>query len=130
MFYATYLAGNIATNGLSFYWDRFDMWHPECTKAVNMILRYLISIVGGVCVMVVIKIFMRMLPAVRYLAFLGKETLGIYFLQGYMIYWISNRFVKLDADVGTMMLSACCVLLLSFGIVKVSKQSEFTKQMI
>ena len=106
------------------------MWHPECTKAVNMILRYLISIVGGVCVMVVIKIFMRMLPAVRYLAFLGKETLGIYFLQGYMIYWISNRFVKLDADVGTMMLSACCVLLLSFGIVKVSKQSEFTKQMI
>ena len=130
MLWATYFAGNIATNGLSFYWDRFDVWHPEGVKAVNMILRYLIGIGGGVCVMVVVKIFMRTLPAMRHLASIGKETLGIYFLQGYMIHWISNKFVKLDADVGIMLLAACFVLLLSFGIVKISKQSGFTKQLL
>ena len=130
MICATYLWGGIAENGLSFYWDRFDVWHPEGAKAMNMLARYVIGILGCVFIMAITRLFSYVVPAVLSLAVLGKETLGVYFLQGYIIKLGSNRVVGLDSNIIVLLLSSVLVFILSYFIVRLTKRLGLLRQIV
>ena len=102
MVFVTFFAGNIATNGLAFYWDSVDVWHLQFVKVLNMLVRFIVGTLGSIAIIVAVRFLCRRFRFVGLFSSLGEETLGIYFLQGAMISCISNRFVELDAGVLTV----------------------------
>ena len=128
MFFVTFLAGNIATNGLAFYWDSVDVWHLQFVKVLNMLVRFVVGTLGSIAIIVAVRFLCLRFRFVGLFSIFGEETLGIYFLQGAMISWIGNRFVKLDAGVLTVFLSSCGIFALCFLMVRVLKMSDFVKK--
>ena len=120
MIYITYFAGSIATNGLAFYWDRFDILHPEWTKAINMSARYLVGMVGCLFIIATLKSIMVFIPSASRLACLGVETLRIYFIHGLLIGLGTNFLIDLSAGNLILLASACAVFLISFCIAKLT----------
>jgi len=127
MVVATYFLGNVAINGLGFYWDRFDIWNPEVDKIVHMISRYTIGVLGSLFLIYCVKGLIEKIPGVASLAFLGTETLGVYILQGNVIHYLSNQFVSLDAGSLMIFICGCGVFALSYGLVVVLKSNRWVK---
>ena len=121
MIISTFLSGNIATNGLAFYWDRFDVWHPQFDKVLHMVLRFIVGSFGSLFIIGVVKLCLHALPRLSVLAVLGTETLGIYLLQGWLIRGVSNPFVSLDTAVWQLLVSSIAVFTIAFCIVKALK---------
>ena len=130
MIYITYFAGSIATNGLAFYWDRFDILHPEWTKAINMSARYLVGMVGVVFILGFLKMIVLKVPVVSQIAFLGTETLCIYYVHGHLVRLLSNRFVNLYAGSCVLLFSTCIVFGFSFLIVKLTKVTKLMEALV
>lgn len=127
MIYITYFAGGIATNGLAFYWDRFDILHPEGIRAINMLARYSVGIMGAIFVLGSLKILGAKAWAVSKMACLGTETLGVYFVHGHLIRLLSNQFVDLNAGSCILFVSTCIMFGCSFCIVKLTKVTEWVE---
>ena len=130
MVYITYLAGNVATNGLAFYWDRFDILHPEGAKAVNMVARYIVGIMGGIFIIAVLKALMSLVPASSRVASLGAETLRIYYIHGYLIILGTNYFVDISVGNCTLLMATCVIFLISVCIVKLTLLSGMVERLI
>lgn len=126
----TYFYGNIATNGLSFYWDRFDVFQPQIDKVVNMVMRFCVGVLGSLFIVWILRIGIKLFPWLVRLAFLGRETLGIYFLQGGMIGYLVVPFVGLDAGVEVLLLTSIGIFLLTFLIVKALKINEYVSSVM
>ena len=130
MFLVTFVVGNIATNGLSFYWNRFDVFLPCAGDLFLMLARYCIGILGSLFIVQIVIIATKTISAIKYLAFLGRETLGIYFLQGFVVHEVANKITGLDSPVITLLAMSAWVYLLCFLIVKVSKKNSILKTII
>lgn len=116
----TFFSGNIATNGLSFYWNRFYVFRPTVHDAFLMFARYAIGILGSLFVLFLVMVIV---PKIRKIALLGTETLGIYFLQGFFVREVANRITVLDSSVPMLLAVATLVYGLCFVIVKASKRN-------
>ncbi len=126
----TFFLGNIATNGLSFYMNSFDIFNPNMKAVLLMFARYALGIVGSLFVVKVVALSVKFLPSLAVISFLGTETLGIYFLQGNIVQDIATRFIGLNADVFVIFMTSLFVFMLSFFIVKITKLNHFTKIVI
>ena len=124
MLFVTFFAGNIATNGLSFYWNRFDILHPNLKDMYLMFLRYAVGILGSLFVIYVVILTMKKLPFIHWLAFLGTETLGIYFLQGNIIQGFVNHITTLESSFYELFTVSAIVYILSFYFVKATKMNR------
>lgn len=125
--FSTYFFGNIATNGLSFYWDWLDIWHPSKDKIIRMIERFVIGGVGCLSIMCALKLIVENIPSTAIFAILGTETLGIYLFQGNVIKCFSNRIVSLDAGPLEVLIASLAVFAVCFVLVKGIKINKFIK---
>ncbi len=121
---ATFMYGNVATNGLAFYWDRFDIWNPRITNVVNQISRLIVGAFGSVFIIWVVKVLSARFQRLAWFAVLGTETLGIYFLQSWFIRYMSNPFVSLSARSLVLMISSCIVFGSAFIVVRILKMNR------
>lgn len=130
MFVVTFFVGNVATNGLLFYWNSFCVCEPNLADACLMGARYFIGICGSVAIIMAIKCVLQHIPELGVLAKVGVETLGIYFVHGSIIVYGCNRFVDLGA--GTMMLFATSfmVFVVSWGIVRMLRVNSYVSNLV
>ena len=126
----TYLYGNIATNGLSFYWDRFDVFHPQIGKVLNMVMRFGVGVLGSLFIVWTLRIGLDLFPRLARFAFLGRETLGIYFLQSGLIGYCVVPFVGLDAGVAVLLLASIGIFLMAFLVVKALKANAHISRLV
>lgn len=126
----TFFLGNIATNGLVFYWDRFDVWHPAMDKALHMVARYIVGGLGSLAFIYGLGRLSEVIPAMRRLAFFGTETFGIYLLQGHVIVHFSNRLLPLNAGAVLMMFASTTVFILCFCMVKVFRRNKLVETLV
>ena len=124
MLFVTFFSGNIATNGLSFYWNRFDVIHPDVRDVLLMLARYIVGVLGSLFVLKSVTLIVKFVPKITIFSFLGTETLGVYFLQGNIIHNLTNRFVPLDASIGLILIASVLVYALSFLVVRASKWNQ------
>lgn len=129
MLVATFFYGNVATNGLGFYWDKFDVLHPEMLKAANLVIRLFVGGLGSLAILWGLRTAIRKFTILERLAPLGQETLGIFFLQGWLIFRCVVPFVGLDADMFVLLLASLGVCLLAFCIVKLLKAYEWSHRL-
>lgn len=130
MFFATCCTSGIFTNGLSFYWDRFDVWNPDLIKAANMCSRYIIGILGSLFVFGILKMITQVFLGILSIAFIGKETLGDYFLHGNLIHFVGYRFVDLESNACMLFIAAACIFVAAFGIVVLTKRINFVDKVV
>lgn len=129
MIIVTFFCGNVATNGLGFYWDKFDVLHPEMLKAANLVIRLFVGGLGSLAILWGLRTAIRRFTFLERLAPLGQETLGIFFLQGWLIFRCVVPFVGLDADMFVLLLASLGVCLLAFSIVKLLKTYEWSRRL-
>ena len=120
----TFFLGNVAVNGLGFYWDRFDLWCPQFDKAMHMMMRIVFGVAGSLFVIGLVRMSLKVFPYLSALSFLGLETLGIYLIQGWLIRNFSNHFVDLNASVCLILTMTVFVYVVSFLIVKLLKLNK------
>lgn len=120
----TCFSGNIATNGLAFYWDRFYVYNPEMQKIVNMMLRFIVGCVGSMGILWIIKVVVAKCSIIQMLNCFGKETLGIYFLQGWLIKTCVVPFFASEVSVFVLFLSSSLVFVCSYLIVRLVKMYD------
>ena len=130
LIFATWFYGNIANNGLAFYWDKFDVFHPEVAKAANMLLRLVVGSLGAISILWCIKMATRKFSCLEKLGWFGEETLGVYFLQGWLIMHCVAPFVGLDATVPVLLLASCSTYFFAFCVVKILKANEADRRMV
>ena len=119
----TYFCGNIATNGMSFYWDKIDVFCLDVHKIINYFLRIVVGTLGCLFILLVLR-KLTQLSWVKKIAFVGTETLGMYFLQGWLIRIFVLPWIGLDACVLILLLASSCVFLLAFTMVKILKVNK------
>lgn len=125
LIWVTYFYGNVATNGMSFYWDRLDVFHPQFEKALNMVMRFVVGTLGSLSVIWLLKLVSDRVSWCARLAFLGRETLGIYFLQGWLITNCVVPFIGLGTGTSILLFASMIVFLMTFLIIEVLKANEF-----
>ena len=130
LIFVTYFCGNIATNGLAFYWDRFDVFHPEMQKVLNMGLRIILGCFGSLAIFWIMKEIVCRLPALKWLGPLGVETLGIYFLQGWLIKNCVIPFVGLHVNAFILLGASCSVFLTAFCVIKILKSNGSIRRLV
>ena len=124
MCFVTFFYGNIATNGLAFYWDRFDVWNPHGRQFANMLLRYAVGVAGSIFIIGTAKSVVRIAPCVSRVSYLGTETLGVYFLQGPIIMHVVIPYVRLDINGLTLIMASSFVFAVAFLVTKLIKLNK------
>lgn len=130
LIFVTWFYGNIATNGLAFYWDKFDVLHPETTKILNMLLRLAVGCLGALGILWCLRMAVSKFSCLDKLGWIGRETLGVFFLQGWFIVYFVTPFISLDANVPVLLLASCGVYMLAFCIVKILKANEVIGKLV
>ena len=130
LIFVTYFYGSIATNGLAFYWDRFDIYNPQKIKLFNMLARYVVGIVGSLFVCIIVRWTLDVIPIISKSSMLGLETLGIYLVQDAVIHYGANRFTTLESSSFELVLVALGTLLVCFFIVRILKINQCMRRII
>ena len=130
LIFVTWFYGNIATNGLAFYWDKFDVLHPEAAKATNMLLRLVVGSFGALGILWHVRMAVSKFSYLEKLGCFGEETLGVYFLQGWLIVHFVTPFVGLEATAPVLLLASCGIYLAAFCIVKLLKANELIRKVV
>ena len=130
LFTATFLCGNIAINGLSFYWNYLDVFNFSIQDCGLWVFRFIVGTLGALSILKGLQIALRILPMLKGISTFGVETLGIYFIHGYFVKDWCNRFVGLDAGPIGYAFSAFLVFVISFGIVKVLKFNPYISHIV
>lgn len=130
MILVSFFCGNIATNGLSFDWNRFHLRNPALKDALNMLLRFIVGILGSVSLISIVRFMMVKMSILGRISFLGTETLGVYFFQGEIIVWLSNRIVSNDSCFLILLMSSCFVFAICFALVKVVKANCHVRKIV
>lgn len=128
--FVTFFSGNIATNGLAFYWDRFDIFNPQLVKMFNMFARYLISVMGSLFIFMCVRMVLNILPLLSKVSIFGMETLGIYLVQDVVIREGVNKLTNLDSNSAELFLAALITLLICYFLVKVSKVNSIMRRIV
>ena len=130
LFVTTFLCGNIAINGLSFYWNYLDVFNFSKHDCGLMIIRFIIGTLGAMSILKGLQIMLHVFPMLKCLSTFGVETLGIYFIHGYLVKDWCNRFVGLDAGSMGCAFSAFIVFVTSFVIVKALKFNSYISHIV
>ena len=122
MVYVTFFAGNIATNGLSFYWDQFDICSLRVNMILNMVLRYIVGILGSVFIVASVHLLCLSAKCITKISFLGTETLGIFFVHDELVAVVNRELEVIIGDCLSMLVLASCVYVFSYLVVWGSKR--------
>ena len=128
--FVTFFNGNIGTNGLGFYWDRFDIFNPQLIKIFNMLARYFIGIIGSLFLFMAVRMVLNGLPLLSKVSMFGMETLGIYLVQDAVIHEVVNKFTNLDSNPAELFLAALITLLVCYFLVKVLKLNSIMRRVV
>ena len=128
--FVTFFSGNIGTNGLGFYWDRFDIFNPQLIKIFNMLARYFIGIIGSLFLFMAVRMVLNGLPLLSKVSMFGMETLGIYLVQDAVIHEVVNKFTNLDSNSAELFLAALITLLVCYFLVKVLKLNSIMRRVV
>lgn len=126
----TFFAGNIATNGLSFYWNFFCLYKPRLLDVYLMGARYLVGMFGSVAIFMMIKCALCYMQRLNVLARFGVETLGMYFVSGQVIVYGCNRFVDLGASTMMLFAASFTVFVVSWGIVRMLRVNSYVSNLV
>ena len=120
-----FFSGNVATNGLGFYWDHFVLVNPSLRSFFNLTARLAMG-VFGVCALMFIS--NSLISHFRWLHFLGdmigRRTLQIFFIHGFLVHSISNKLCQLDTPMPILYLSAVAVTVLSVALTLITETSD------
>lgn len=128
MLVITFFTGNVAINGIAFYWNHFDILHPEKWKLFCLIIRIFVGVTGGLFVFACVKLMDR-IKVLSWLSRFGPYTLGVFFLQDELIKYVACRLVGLDASASTILFVAILVTFLSFLLVMWSYRSKILRNL-
>ena len=126
----TFCCGSIATNGLSFYLNHYDIFNPTMHDFLLMLARYSLGVFGCCFLLLILSGSLLVPPGLDKIAGIGTETLGIFFIQGYVITYGSNKLVSLNASQGVLFASSIIVVVLSWLIVKFLNSRKLIKVLI
>jgi len=126
----TFCCGSIATNGLSFYLNHYDILSPTIYDFLLMMARYVIGVFGCLFLLMILSGLLMVLPVSAKIASIGTETLGIFFIQGYIITYGSNKFVDLNASQWVLVASSIIVVFLSWLAVKFLKSGKLIEALV
>ena len=124
---ATFFYGNVATNGLSFYTDKIDIYHPTVHNIISQVLRFIVGSAGGLFIIWLLRMLLKRWQGINCLAVFGTETLGMYFLQGWLIHFLVAPFISLEAGVGVLFAASSGVFAGAFIIVRLLKMNPLLK---
>lgn len=126
----TFYCGSIATNDLSFYLNHYDVFNPTVHDFLLMIARYVVGLLGCLSLLMILSGLLMVLPVFAKIASIGTETLGIFFVQGYVIKYGSNQFVGLNASQFDLCISSTIVVILSWLTVKFLKYRKLIEVLV
>lgn len=131
LIFTTYCCGSIATNGLSFYLSHYDILNPTVYDFLLMIARYVAGLFGCLFLLMIISGVLMVLPGSAKIArSIGTETLGIFFIQGYVIRYGSNKFVGLNASQEVLLVSSIIVVIWAWVVVKFLKSRKLIETLV
>ena len=119
-----FFTGNVAANGLGFYWDHFVLLNPSLRSFLNLVARFAVGVLGVVTLVFIANSLLLRFRWVRFLGnMIGQRTLQIFFIHGFLVHCISNRFCKLDTPMPILYLSAIAITGMSVGLTLATEAS-------
>ena len=130
MIIATFFSGNIATNGLSFYWNHFDILKPTVEDFSLMLIRYVVGSLGSLFVILAVRRLTLCFRALSRMAVFGTETLGVFYVHEHLIRNGTNIVLGLDASVIKLLIGAVIVFFASFWIVRFIRSNVWSNRIV